>query len=665
MRRWQVGALGLAAGALSAPPASPAAPPPDSPEWRTPPVVVSAIRPAELPEDPSSFTTVVEVADFEGEQKSVEDLLGQTVGVQLRRFGGPGAPSEISIRGSTGSQVVILLDGVRLNSAQSGAVDLSTLPASLIERIEISRGGGSIQGGSDAVGGVVNLVTRRTGATPETRLGGGGGSFGTAQASGSQSGRIGALEAALGYDFFRSEGNYEFQAGRTIVDGVPFPDLVGQVRRINNRVENHAGLLKLGRDFGERVHLGFSDQLFYGSAGRPGPAFGPGASAQQSATAHQRRTRNVASLELEASQVLGLDAGLRLFHRFERSRFLDPLPPQGAAVDSDNRNQSYGGRGRVARELALGPSVHSLSLGTELREDRLDARQGPDRVRLSSGLFAQDEIRLLADALRLVPALRFDHTEGFGSEWLPRLGLVVQPLAWLRFKVNGERSYRVPNFDELYFNEGSVRGNPALRPEEAWNVDGGFELAFERLGPFDAVRLELAGFHQEIDNQVVFQLVSANVVAATNTGRARASGLELMGGLRLGWLGFSANYTLLDTEKRSTGQPLPGRARQEYDLRVELSPPNGLFKLVAERAHTSKLPVNFGGSRFIPGRSVYGASLSVDMARIPGVREDWRLGARRIAASVAGTNLTDQAVRDAQGFPQPGRALAFGVEGSW
>ena len=97
---------------------------------RLPEVVVRDFVPAELPEDPTSFTTVIRVDDHRGEVTSVVELLERVAGVQIRRFGGDGQPAEISIRGSTAAQVVVQLDGVTLNSAQSGGVDLSTIPLS-------------------------------------------------------------------------------------------------------------------------------------------------------------------------------------------------------------------------------------------------------------------------------------------------------------------------------------------------------------------------------------------------------------------------------------------------------------------------------------------------------------------------------------------------------
>jgi outer membrane cobalamin receptor len=631
-------------------------------------LVVTGIRMAELPDDPSSFTTVLETDAFRGEGKSLEDMLAESVGVQVRRFGGPGQPAELSIRGSTGSQVVILLDGVRLNTAQSGSVDLSTIPAALVQRIEVSRGGASVQTGSDAIGGVVNIVTRRVSDQPTTNLKGGAGSFGTWQASATQTGRIGGFELVAGYDFFTTDGDFKFQTAKVEVDGVEFPELVGKVKRVNNETENHSGLVKVAREFGETLRVSFTDDFFYGSAGRPGPALGPGGLALQSQTAHQRRTRNLSDLALEATDVAGwgVDAALRVYHRFDRSRYRDPNPPIGAPVSSDNRNHAFGGRGSIERSAEFGFTEHRASLGVELRRDWLDAKHASNRDRNTYGVFFQDELDFFDDRLTLIPAFRFDRTDGFGSEWLPRLGVVVTPWPWLRLKGNVERAYRVPNFDELYFNEGSLRGNPSLDPEESWNADLGVQFGFERVWIFDDISFEVAGFHNEINDSIVFQLVSLNVIAATNTGDATMTGVELAGGLRLfDWIEFSGNYTWLDSEDRRTKKSLPGRADEEYLLRLAIGPSDGLFKLVGERQHTSSIPVRSGGASKLPSRTIYNASLTFDFARLPGFRERWRLFARRLAVSVIGTNLADRSVRDALGFPQPGRTLLFQGEVAW
>ena len=208
---------------------------------RTEPAVVQAVEPAALPEDPTSFTTVIHPDAYRGENASLEDVLSEVPGVQVRRFGGAGQASEVSIRGSTAAQVVILLDGVRLNSAQTGAVDLSTIPLALLDRIEVSRGGGSAQVGSDAIGGVIHLISKRAETRTETSVAGSAGSFDTYQVSAVDRRSLLGLQTVLGYDGFFSQGDFEFRRPRFEFGGtsiVPEPD---PLRRVNAETRESLG----------------------------------------------------------------------------------------------------------------------------------------------------------------------------------------------------------------------------------------------------------------------------------------------------------------------------------------------------------------------------------------------------------------------------------------
>jgi len=294
----------LAAGGDETPPR--AASPIADLERTTPPAVVEEAAPPRSSEDPTSFTSVIEMDAHAGESERIEDLLQTVPGVYVRRFGGPGQPVEVSIRGSTGAQVVVLLDGVRINSAQTGSADLSTIPAALVERIEVSRGGGSLQRGSGGIGGVVNIVTRRAGAKQETTVGAAAGSFETWQASITQTARLGESELMLGYDYFKTSGDWKFEPISGLV-----PDEDDEIERINNRSEQHSGLLKLARDLDEHTRIELIDDLFYSSQGSPGLDLAAGGEQRgQRERAHLRRTRNVAQLRLEGVEWSAADLGL-------------------------------------------------------------------------------------------------------------------------------------------------------------------------------------------------------------------------------------------------------------------------------------------------------------------------------------------------------------------
>ena len=660
--RW-LAALGLCA--FTAAPARSKEPAQDDspPTLRTPPAVVEVVQPADLPDDPSSFTTVIDVDDYAGEAKTLDQIIGETVGVQVRRFGGPGDPAEISIRGSTANQVVVLLDGIRLNDARSGAVDLSTIPRDLVERIEISRGGGSVQTGSDAIGGVINIITRRPSGAPATRASFTTGSWDTYQGSITQTGSFAGTDWSLGYDGFGTEGDWKFHAADRVVDGTKLPSPSGSFTRVNNDRERHSAIARVARDLGSWGRIRLSDAFLHDEGGEPGPDAGGGSDLGQSRTAERLRVRNVADLAFELADAtpLGLDGEARLFHRFDRNHFTDPRPRLGAAIDSDQRSHALGGRGNLRKGLTLGPSRHEAQLGVELREDWLVQQGKPNHDRFVVGVFAQDDVGFLDGRLRLIPALRFDDTEGFDTEWIPRIGVIAKPLSWLELKGNVERSYRVPTFEELFLDEEFVRGNPNLAPEEALNADVGLEMGFERLGPLSAGWLEFALFQNEIDESILFLVANPFLIRAENTGDATVRGLELAGGGRvLDWLGLSANWTRLDTEVDRSGVRLPGRPKHEVFARAELGLPEGGIKLIGSCLYTSNIPVTRDGLTRVSARTVFDLSLILDLQKLPRVGES--LPGQQLLFSVTANNVTDESVRDAVFYPQPGRSLFFRVE---
>jgi outer membrane receptor protein involved in Fe transport len=632
-------------------------------------VVVRAVEPAALPEDPSAFTTVIDVDARRAEGRTVTELLEESPGVQVRRFGGEGQPAEISIRGSTAAQVVVQLDGIPLNSAQTGAVDLSTVPAGLLERIEVSRGGGSVQTGSDAIGGVVNLVTRRPGGPRRTEHALAGGSFGTWNGSTTTSGTLRDVEYAFAYDGFRTDGDFEFQRSVLELGGIAIEPVPASATRINNEAVQHAGLATLGRAFGDRFHLLVRDLASYGSRGQPGLDAGSVGEAGQRPDAHEYRTRNLATATLTGADLtpIGVDATLDAWHRFERISFRDPdfVPGVGAPIDTTDRNDEIGARLRVEREVGWLGGRHRLSGTGDLGRDWLDSDSVDDQGRNEGAIAVQDDAAWLEDRVRLVPALRFDRTQGFDPAWLPRLGVIVAPVRWLHLKGNVERSFRVPNFDELYFpDRGFLRGNPALEPEEALNADVGFEVGAERLGILEDVWLEAAWFHNDVANSIVYVLVSPSLVEPRNTSDATIEGVEVALRLRLlGWVGFAAQYTHLDATLDATGAELPGRADDEAHLRVEVGPPSRIVRLIGSVQITSEIPVSESGSTTLPDRSVYDASIVFDLAALGLVPSAVPLDS--LLLTLEGRNLTDQSVRDAQFFPQPGRTLALRVETAW
>ncbi len=629
---------------------------------------VFGVRGGRLRPDPSTFSSSLGLDDYRGEPIDVGALLSREAGVQIRRFGGPGDPTEISIRGSTAEQVAVQLDGVPLNSGLRGTANLSLLCTGFLESAELERGGGSVEEGSGAIGGVVRFHSRRPGTEPTVRARVSGGAFDTWQGDLFASGMAGALELDAGYCGFTTDGDYRFARPVIVSEsgGVTRND-PATITRINNDRERHSGSLGLGASLARGVHFELRDFFTHSSHGEPGLDSGIGALGGQNEVARGRAIHNVASarLDIDDAGVFGDRLEALLYHRYERDRYEDagsgetPIPTDLLTTVNDIG-------ARLENEWA--GEVFGLSHRLEIRADggyqTLEQSDAPERRRGRAGLRVREEVGLWGERLRLVPAIRLDWTEGTDEIWLPRFGAVLEPWAWLRISGGVERSQRVPSFEELYHpDKGFIRGNPLLEPERATSSDVGLRLALDQLGPLRDFELGFGLFQQSIDDSIVWVTISPYTIAPINTGPARVRGLELSAALRVGrFLYVSGSHTEINARSVETGRRLVGRAESESHLRIEIADRQG-WKLVGELQRTGSIPVSTSGNRVIAARSVWSLRAALDLYALP------PLAGRAFGSSlwtfVAVDNVGDVAVRDALFFPQPGRSLQAGVEWTW
>jgi outer membrane cobalamin receptor len=614
----------------------------------------------------AASTDRIAVDDYTAEAKGLADVLSEVEGVNVRRFGGPGDRSELSIRGSSPSQVVVTVDGIRANSVLTGGLDLSRLCLPLLDRIEVTRGAGSTREGSGAIGGVVNLVSRGGDVRRTTRASVEGGAFETVGGSLLHADRRGRFDYAIGYCGFETRGDFEFQ--RPVFesdDGFETGFTPDSATRLNNDRVQHGANLSLGADLGPGT-LRLLDVASYGSGGEPGVDAGPGPTAGQQTEARSRDLSNLAQLRWEGVSPTGWgdELAVALFHRFERERFRNPEVQLGDPIDVDTRLQAFGLRADDVWEARLAglPLETRLDLDVLHESIRSSDRSGRDRPSVAGAI--EERLGLFDDRVELSLAGRLDWTDGFDPQLLPSVGLVVEPLAWLRLRAQAGRAYRAPGFDELYHpDEGFLRGNPDLSPEDAWNVDGGVELELAQAGPFSNLRLRATGFYREIDDSIVWVLVDLRTIAPINTGSATTRGFEASASIDwTRYLRLSANHTYTDSERDATGESLSGVPEHETFARLRLGPEK-VWKLVGEVQRLSEIQVNEGGSYRLPSRVVWNASASLNLSAVPFLPFD--RFARELWIFAALDNIGDESVRDAVSFPQPGRNGRAGVEVRW
>ncbi len=635
--------------------------------------------------DESAFATVVPIADQPAEIDTLADVLDETVGVQVRRYGGLGDFATVSIRGSTPGQVGVFFDGVALTRARSETLNLADLPLDQLGRVEVYRGVSPLDLSASALAGAVNLVSRAPDAVPRFSLLAGGGSFGTRKVSTTGSAAQGALSGLVSATYLGSEGDFEFEDDNGTLQNTNDDH---RATRKNNAFDSGEGLAKLRYALANGAAVTGLTEVY---ANRQGV---PGIGAFQSDDASLRDLRSLSYLRLEEPHLGGSPVGLSSTGSFvfERERFRDVNGEIGLGnVATDNR--TYTGALDNLFTAALGRHALEgrLDLGGEVfvPKDTLAADgSGPDQSRIRFDLAAGDTVGFFADRLLVQPTVRWEHlhddfsgtvantgqatrtTRGGDHDLVsPRLVLRFDATDGLTLKTNVGRSERAPNFTELFGNTGSILGNPDLKPERGLNADFGFVATRERLGPARKLRLEAVGFVSVVDDLIVLVQNSQRTSIFRNVNRAETVGAEIAANATLGeHLGFALSYTYEDARDESgiparDGNVLPGRPRHDLYHRVEYRRDEG--RLFYELNFIAENFLDQANFLVVPARAISTIGVDADLAALGRRFGSDALARVPLVATFEVRNFTDNQVEDVAGYPLPGRAFFASVRWAW
>jgi vitamin B12 transporter len=597
-------------------------------------VVVRPPR-AEASVDVTASATVVDARRFAGESKGVAELVATAPGVAVHEYGGLGQLSTVSIRGSTADGVKVLLDGLPLDTAAGGGVDLSRIPRQWIDRIEVVRGAEGAHYGSGALGGVVNIMTRPAAAgawSAEVA----GGSFRTGSASADLAlggDRWGAL-AAVAASGTGGRFSYLFDAEPSR-PGTPLVAL----DRVNNEAWSVGGLLKAWAALGG----GRADLVVQAAGGGRGL---PGSPYALTPRDHQSDAR--ATAVARYAHPIGRDLQLALELRGREDHLDLRLDALGATARAQRDRAAGGG---ASLTWLSGPSAltAALSAGGE----RLAVSGEATHQRAELALTLSEELLLLAGRLRVAPALRAERTGPFDG-LSSKLGATARVAGPLSARASVGQTYRVPSFTELYLQQGQLGANPDLQPEKGLSADAGLvadgHLGLATLNVFGSLYRDL----------IVYTPASFQRLRPVNDGKAGAWGVEAeLATAPLGPAALVAQvaYTYLRTETlrgapEVVGKDLPHRARHRLFARVgagrgpveghvEAHYLGGQFNVLRnDVAIPPALTLNLGGA--------------VRLLRRPDVRLDVELK----------NLLDDRSLQDGLGNPLPGRMVMVTLRAS-
>jgi vitamin B12 transporter len=525
-----------------------------------PEMVVTATR-VETPKNQlSAATTVYTRSDIERLQvKTFPDLLRGTTGIDMTQQGGDGKTTSIFMRGTDSSHVLVLIDGIKVGSATLGSTPFEFIPIDQVERVEIIRGPQSSLYGSEAIGGVIQIFTRKGGNSekPAISLDAGGGAYDTMKSSGTVSGNWRNSWYSLGASHYNTQGFSTRPLVPNPFGGAPLdqPDHDGYY--------NTAVNARLGHHFDNNAEI---EASFMRSQGR-----------NEYDGNLQDKTKFINQVAALSGSMDILDnwrSTLRLGQSFDDNDNFAPNGNFSTRFNTTRWNASW------LNEVTL-TDEHKLILGSDYREDEADYRQdttdSPNQYAVTSrydvGVFGEYHGQFFNDHF-INASLRWDKNEQFGDYVTGSVGLRSNWNYGISTFANFGNAFKAPTFNDLYWPNA---GNPDLKPEESVSTEVGLA------GNHAHVQWEIRAYHTNLDNLINWApaptLSDPFRWIPSNVDKAEIQGIEAEIGTQfLGW-NTKLNLNLLKPEDRKTNKRL--LRRTDKTLSFDLSRSFGNFDVGA------------------------------------------------------------------------------------
>jgi vitamin B12 transporter len=578
-------------------------------------IVVTASADAATAGNTPAAATVITREEIERrEAREVADVLREVPGVLISRSGSPGKAASIFVRGGSSKHALVLWNGIEINNPLFSGYNLGQFSTAGVERVEVVSGPYSALYGSEAVSGVVNILTTSDRAHFATDVEAGGkGLLNGVVAAGSGKGAFSA-SAAIEHrqdDGFAPNDDFRQDSVTAAVTWTPRTDFSIGFR--GRYAEHELGIPR--------------------NVNAAGDAFVPTPNRREDGDEYQ--VLLPVRFELASTR---FDAKLSRVER--EDNFQDPEDPffrtEASALSTTDRATLS-----AARELSIG----TLTVGGEWERAVVDDSNSygtnlDDNRRTGQALFAEDRISArLRDgsAVEVTLGVRYDDFDTFGSQLSPRVAA-----AWLKgphkFRAAFGDAFRAPAVGELYY---PFFGNPALQPESSRSIEAGYD------GYFSRGTVSVTAFHGDYDDLIVYDTVAQTF---GNVGAATAYGVELGTSRRLtdAW-SAALSYTWLRTEQVEIDAPL--LRRPEHSGSASLDYERGPLSATMVVVHT-------GGRADVTDLFPFGR-VTADAYTTADLTLRYRLG--RVVPYLKFENLTDERYEEVFGYPSARRRAVAGI----
>ena len=511
-------------------------------------VVVSATKVEETRKDVPNSVILYDQYDIQDKPAvSIGELMANDPGIDWRTQGDSGGAAQtIHIRGMSSNATQVFINGVNVNSPSLGIAEVGRLPVNNIENIEIVKGSGSLLYGTGAMGGTINIFTKRpTHDSVDLRVDGGAGTQDTYH---------------LGFEnglFFTNDLGYYFTANYDETDGF----------RSNSDLEHKDVSLNFVLDKGEKFDLSLYGQYIDREFGRPGvkPPEGTATYFVDGVAVYNNESASLLDRGGDEDGLLVLTANSRpsdmlnitvkgnisSTESYNFSRYTFGGPINGYEAWTTNTVWEIEGDVDIVfsdkGDLLLGAEY--INYDWENKTVNLDGTGDTIEADLhSTGIYGELHYQLFSP-LRVLAGLRYEDNSGFGNETLPRFGLVSTPKQNTVLKFSSGKHFRAPTPNDLFFPEDIwARGNPDLLPETGWHTD----LTWEQSLKDDRIFFSASYFHWTIDDKIQWEPDSQGVYSPENLRSFTGNGIEVGAKFQvLVNLLFGIDYTYIDAEEES------------------------------------------------------------------------------------------------------------------
>lgn len=474
-------------------------------------VVVTATRIEESVQDVAQDVTVITKKQIEsGSYQSISDIIRNVAALNVIEYGNRASASTVSMRTSTAGQVLVMIDGKRLNKPGDGQVDLNTVsvPLENIERIEVLRGASSALYGADAMGGVINIITKIP-DQPVTNLSSSYGRFVTKNISLSTSQKI-------------NNAGFYLSLSKESSDGF----------RKNSDYDAAAVSTKLTYAFTKDIRADITLDYNHKDAGSPGPV------TWLTPLASQKDENFLASIDVKIKDTL-----LKLYSHNARIDYVNP-----GSENNTHRNHILGLD--LQHSLSIGSS-NLLTGGIEILQEDINSSDNINNAnsigkhgRTRKGIFFQNETSLAEKAI-LTIGLRYDSIAS-EERFSPKASVLIK-LPWqTNLSLSAGQGFRVPEMNALYWPDTDwAVGNPDLKSEKSTEYEINVQKFFGNTG-----HIKVVGFEKRATDLIQWQEISPFKWSPVNVSKARIRGFETEGRLHLDVFDLGLSYTFMDPEDR-------------------------------------------------------------------------------------------------------------------